>query len=261
VATEQELKEKVALSCQILAQHGLVKGSTGHVSCRVPGENHILVRGRPGVDRGLRFAPPESIMRVDLDGNPVGDTGDVSRVREIFLHTEIYRRRPEVNCVIHAHPPAVILCTIMGVPLRLISATEEPQFRRMLLAGEVPLLGRTITLHTREQTLPMLDMMGSEDVCLMRAHGITAVGTSIERATGTALAVENLARLNWNAALLGRPVPEIPQEDKDEFGRRLGAQAMAPAGDGEGGGWDYLTALLETGLDQPENRDPTFRGV
>jgi len=58
-------RELVATSCRILAQHGLVSGSTGHVSRRIPGSADILVRGRPHVDRGLRFAEPDSIIRVD----------------------------------------------------------------------------------------------------------------------------------------------------------------------------------------------------
>src|SRR5581483_10869662 len=51
--TLESLKEKVALSCRILAQHGLVKGSTGHVSTRHPESANVLVRGRPAADRGL----------------------------------------------------------------------------------------------------------------------------------------------------------------------------------------------------------------
>src|SRR5438132_13803190 len=73
-----ELREKVAQSCRILAQHGLVRGSTGHVSTRVPGSEDILVRGRPRVDKGLRYAEPASIIRVAPDGKTVGDNGGVS---------------------------------------------------------------------------------------------------------------------------------------------------------------------------------------
>ena len=99
-----ELRERIALSCQILAQHGLVKGSTGHVSTREPGTDNILIRGRPRGDRGLRFAEPGCVMRVDLEGTPVGDNGNVNRVSEIYLHTDLYKYRPDVNAVIHAHP-------------------------------------------------------------------------------------------------------------------------------------------------------------
>lgn len=272
MATERELQEKVALSCQILAQHGLVKASTGHASCRVPGEDYVLVRGRPPVDRGLRFAEPESIIRVDLDGKPVGNTGGVRRVSEIYLHTEIYRRRPDVNCVIHAHPPGVVLCTMTDLPLRLISATHEPTMRRFLLQkGGVPVYPRTFTLHTRDETLPMLEVMADSDVCLLNAHGIVAVGTSIERATLTSIALEGFARLNYWASLRGVPLHEIPREDQDELTRRAreerledfhpvgGAPPVGAEHESEAAGWAYLTALLETGTLQFDNLSVGFR--
>src|SRR5438067_11381240 len=93
------LREKVATSCRILAQHAIVKGSMGHVSTRVPGTNDILIRGRPPVDKGLRFADPSCVIRVGPDARPVGPTQGVKRVSEIYLHTEVYNRRPEVNAV------------------------------------------------------------------------------------------------------------------------------------------------------------------
>ncbi len=135
VETVESLKEKVALSCRILAQHGLVKGSTGHVSTRHPESANVLVRGRPAADRGLRYAEPASIIEVDLDGKVVGDAKGVRRVNEIYLHTEVYRRRPDVNAVVHAHPPGVLLCTMTGVTLRPIFGGYEPPGMRMAYKG------------------------------------------------------------------------------------------------------------------------------
>src|SRR5581483_313157 len=91
--TASDLREKIALSCRILAQHGLVKGSTGHVSVRNPGTDDILMRGRPSVDKGLRFAGPSCVIEVDPNGKVVGNTGGVRRVNEIYLHTEVYKRQ------------------------------------------------------------------------------------------------------------------------------------------------------------------------
>jgi ribulose-5-phosphate 4-epimerase/fuculose-1-phosphate aldolase len=251
MATESELKEKVALSCRILAQHGLVKGSTGHVSARVPGRDEILIRGRPAIDEGLRFAEPDSIINVDLGGKVVGDTGGVRRVGEIYIHTEMYRRRPEVNAVIHAHPPGVLLCTMAGVKIRPIFGGYEPPGMRMALEG-LPLFERSITLHTLEETIPFLEVMGSKDVCLMRAHGIAVSGRSVEEATHTAIVLETLARLNWYASMHGE-VPEISDEDKAEFTRR---RREEPREDGGDSGWAYLLRLL----DLPGQFDDTSLG-
>jgi len=243
----RELQEKVAQSCRILAQHGLVKGSTGHVSTRLPQTEEILVRGRPKRDKGLRFAEPESIMRVDLDGQPVGDPGEVRRVSEIYLHTEVYRKRPEVNAVVHAHPPGVLLCTMTGFKLRAIFGGYEPSGMRMGLDG-LPIYDRSITLHTLEETLPMLEVMGEREICLMRAHGILVAGKSVEEVTHRAIVLETLARLNYLASLKG-DVPEISDEDKAEWRRRavVAAEAQREGGGEEGAGssWDYYLTLLD----------------
>jgi ribulose-5-phosphate 4-epimerase/fuculose-1-phosphate aldolase len=245
LAAEAELREKVAQSCRILAQHGLVKGSTGHVSVRVPGRDEIMVRGRPKVDRGLRFAEPDSIINVDLEGRPVGDTRDVKRVGEIFIHTELYKKRPEINAVIHAHPPGVLLCTMTGLTLRPIFGGYEPPGMKMAIDG-LPLFERTITLHTLEETLPFIDVMGNKDVCLMRAHGIAVAGRSVEDATHKAIVLESLARLNYLAALRGVEIPEVPQEDRDVWNERANDTGR-PAAREDDANWPYYLALLEEG--------------
>src|SRR5438046_9147314 len=89
------LREKVATACRILAQHTIVKGSMGHVSTRVPGTNDALVRGRPAVDKGLRFAEPSCVIRVDPDAQPVGPTYGVKRVSEAYRPAEPSERRPD----------------------------------------------------------------------------------------------------------------------------------------------------------------------
>jgi ribulose-5-phosphate 4-epimerase/fuculose-1-phosphate aldolase len=254
------LREKVATSCRILAQHAIVKGSMGHVSTRVPGTNDILVRGRPPVDKGLRFAEPSCVIRVGPDAKPVGATRGVKRVSEIYLHTEVYKRRPEVNAVIHAHAPWVRLCTICNVPLRPIFYEAGPY--NMLMAG-MPTYQRSITLHTLEETLPALDVMGDKNVCLLSRHGVIVAGRSVEDVTTKIIALEDLARNNWLAALHG-DVGDIPEEDKAEFAERAIASAEArerglpdllhPGGfedeerGGERGAWEYYKALLDSGV-------------
>lgn len=242
--TVDELKEKVALSCQILAQHGLVKGSTGHVSTREPGTDNILIRGRPLVDKGLRFAEPSSVMRVGLDdAQPVGDNGDVERVGEIYLHTDLYRYRPDVNAVIHAHPPGVLLCTLNGVKLRPIFSGFEPGAMRIALYDLAPVFDRSITLHTPEETAPFLDLFANHNMALMPGHGVVVTGRSVEEATSRALTLESLARINW-LAHLGGGAPDISDLDKAELRRR---DREPPSGERKGGGWDGLLAILEHG--------------
>jgi 3,4-dihydroxyphthalate decarboxylase len=253
----EHLRDKVATACRILAQHTIVKGSMGHVSTRVPGTDDALVRGRPAVDKGLRFAEPASIIRVGPDAQPVGATYGVKRVSEIYLHTELYKRRPEVNAVIHAHAPWVRLCTINNIPLRPIYYEAPPY--NMLMAG-IPVYPRSITLQRLDETLPALDTMGNKDVCLLSRHGVIVAGRSVEEVVGRMITLEDLARNNWMAALQGE-LDDIPEEDKGVFaGRRVDqAERLARGlpdtlhpGGFDGGGereglWEYYKALLDSG--------------
>ncbi|MEA2641606.1 MAG: 3,4-dihydroxyphthalate decarboxylase [Chloroflexota bacterium] len=254
-----ELREKVATSCRILAQHAVLKGSMGHVSTRVPGTNDILVRGRPPIDPGLRFCEPSSIIRVGADARPIGATRGVKRVSEIYLHTEVYKRRPDINAVIHAHAPWTRLCTICNIPLQTIYFEATPL--RMLDEG-IPIYSRSITLHTLEETAPMMEVMGDHDICILNRHGVVVAGSSVEDVTNKIIELEHIARNNYLASLVGE-VTEIPAEDKAESKRRSIATAQArargepdllhPGGeddDGRGerdGSWTYYKALLDSG--------------
>ena len=136
---------------------------------------------------------------------------------EIYLHMELYKRRPEVNAVIHAHAPWVRLCTINNIPLRPIFFEAGPY--HMLMDG-IPVYPRSITLHTLEETDPALDVMADKNVCLLTRHGVIIAGDSVEDATTRLLTLEDLAHNNWLAALHGE-LEDIPEEDKAENARRV----------------------------------------
>ena len=253
------LREMVATSCRIIAQHRLAKGSTGHVSVRIPGSDDIWVRGRPNVDKGLRFAEPSSIIRVSTkDGMPVGQTRGVSRVSEVYIHTEIMKARPDVNCVIHGHPPACVLCSVNNVPLRPIANDA-----RGLAEQGVDFYPRAITLQAVDEVLPMIEMMGQKNAIILSQHGMVVTGRSVEEATNRAISLEVLARMNWTATLHSGGIREYLEEDIEELERRqrVAAEAAAQGRDrveelhpggvpGEPrntGVWPYLVALLESG--------------
>lgn len=253
------LREMVAMSCQMIAQHRLAKGSTGHVSVRIPGTDDIWVRGRPNVDKGLRFAEASSIIRVNINtGMPVGQTRGVSRVSEIYIHTEIMKARPDVNCVIHTHPPGCVLCSVNSVPLLPISNDG-----RGTAVGGVDFYPRAITLQMVEEVTPMVEMMGTKNAIILSQHGAVVTGRSIEEATNRAIGLEVLARMNWTATLHSGGI--LPQFEADritlEQRRREAQEATAQGRDrveelhpggvpGEPrntGVWPYLVALLESG--------------
>lgn len=234
-----EIRRKVALSCRILAMQGLVRETTGHVSARIPGSNEMFIRGRGDGESGLLFTQPEEVVRVDFDGASIGDDVPVGKPQELPIHGEIYKARPEAQCVVHAHPPGALLCGVTGVELRPIFLAYDPSAASLAFDG-VPVFPRSMTLTRPEEVWPMLEVMGEKNYCLMRGHGITVYGGSIEEATVRAIKLETLARINWQAARQGR-APDVAAED---LGLHSSRGRPANRRDGVGPVWNYYVQLL-----------------
>ena len=110
-ANLKELKEKLAYSCNILAYEGHWDNILGHVSVRIPGQNRILMKPH---SFGFEEIRPQHIIVVDIEtGKKV--EGKHERHSEVFIHTGIMKARPDVNCVVHSHPP---YATALGATMR-----------------------------------------------------------------------------------------------------------------------------------------------
>jgi ribulose-5-phosphate 4-epimerase/fuculose-1-phosphate aldolase len=234
-----ELRRKVALSCRILAMKGLVRETTGHVSARIPDTNEMLIRGRGNGESGLLFTREEDVLRCDFDGSGIADNAAVGTPQELPIHGEIYKARPEAMCVVHAHPPGALLCGITGIELRPIFLAYDPSAARFGFDG-VPVFPRSMTLTRPDEVWPMLEVMGDKTYCLMRGHGITVYGRSVEEATVRAIKLETLARINWAAAQRGG-APDVPAADVELVNSRTSRasrDSVQPV-------WNYYVQLLE----------------
>ena len=219
----EELRSKVALSCRILAMMGLVKEITGHVSARIPDREQMFIRCR-GVDEyGLPFTSVDSIQQVGFDGDGP-NASRFGRMREVSyevpaefpIHGEILRARPEMNCVIHAHPPGILLCGIADVELRPIFGAFDPD--AMLLAEQgIPIFPSSRLITSAEIAAPLVTSMGEKNVCILRGHGIAVAGRSVEEATVRAIKLESLARVSWEVVKAGRQAQDISREDIEGF--------------------------------------------
>ena len=233
-----QLRGKVALACRILAMEGLVKETTGHVSARVPGTERMLIRARGSGESGLLFTSADEVLETDFDGSDVPDGAPLGKPQELPIHGESYKARPDVMAVVHAHPPYILLCGIAEVELRPLFGAFDPAALRFALDG-VPVYPRSILISRPELGQDMLRCMGDHDVCVLRGHGITVHGRSVEEATIRAIKLEALARLNWLAATSGRDVPAISVEDQEFFRSPRGREpSPLPV-------WRYYVTLLD----------------
>jgi ribulose-5-phosphate 4-epimerase/fuculose-1-phosphate aldolase len=243
-----ELKTLVSQSCRIIGKEDMTREPAGHVSARIPGTDRIVIKGRGPGEAALRYTMPDDLMIADMDGKKVGGREDLTSPNEVFIHTELYRARPDVNCVIHVHPTNVVLFTICNRELLPLVGAYDPQSLAMVLDG-IPRYPRSILISSEQLGKDLAGTIGDKSVCLMRGHGITAVGATVQQATIAAWRLDDLAELNYRAALLGNPEP-ISDEDIQVFRGRGGAGRAAREGGPaaavyQNSTWNYLTRWIE----------------
>ena len=221
--TIKELKEKLAQSCNILAGEGHWDNILGHVSARVPKEKKILIKPH---GFGFEEIRPQHLIACDLEGKKI--EGKHERHSEVFIHTEIYKARPEVNCVVHTHPVYATTFGSLRQPLRPISH-EGSIFHEGL-----PLFDYTTALiRTPELGQKLAATLGSSRAVLMKNHGVTVVGDSIEVATLYAVFLEKACRIQLLATASGEP-----SWSSDEDARLKFEQIYTPHR--LGSMWDYF---------------------
>ncbi|HUZ21982.1 MAG TPA: class II aldolase/adducin family protein [Acidimicrobiales bacterium] len=209
-----EARGLVADACRILAMEGLVDEVLGHVSMRVD-EASLLVRCRGPHEHGLLFTSREDIQLASLDGELEDASSPYRLPVELPIHTETLRARPEVGAVVHAHPPEVVLCSITGLEYRpVFGAFNIPA---MKLAGVVPTLDFAGLVRRRERATAMVELMGDAPVCVLRGHGLTAVGATVQQAVVRALNFTALARMTALVTGTGREASLVTDEDLEDL--------------------------------------------
>lgn len=211
-------RESIALACRVLAHRGLADGILGHISLRM-GENRLLVRCRGPLERGLAFTEALDIRLVDLDGNAAAEgelAGGYTIPNELPLHTELLRQRPDINAVVHAHPPQVVAADLAGLSIRpIVGAFDIPGTR--LAARGVPVYPRGVLVRNRQLAAEMLHAMGDRPVVLLRGHGLTSAAGSVEQAVLQAISVDTLARLSLQVTAAGGTLKDLPDSDLVEL--------------------------------------------
>ncbi|MGW4485094.1 class II aldolase/adducin family protein [Amycolatopsis sp. NPDC004368] len=207
----------VSDACRVLAARGLAEGFLGHVSLRVD-EQRILVRCRGPRERGLAWTTPEDIRLVDLDGAAAAD-GELdgwSVPNELPLHTEVLRTDPTAEAVVHAHPPSVVAADLAGLAIRpIVGAYDIPGAK--LAAGGVPVYPRGVLVRNRGLAQEMVAAMGSRPVVVLRGHGLTSRGGSVQEAVLRAVSVDALARMALAVVSAGGRLVDLPPEDLAEL--------------------------------------------
>ncbi len=191
-AAEQdlELRHKLIAAGNILDAADQGDLTRGHVSVRVPGDaSHFYMKPH---SQGLDEITPENIVLCNLAGEKVGGGG--RRHSEVFIHSEIYQRRPDVMSVIHTHPTHAVALSVTGRPLLPISQPSVAFCNGV--DGGVPYFTDTIDLiRTPEMGAAVARALGAASAVFLRNHGVAVVGACLEESTVLALLLEEACRI------------------------------------------------------------------
>jgi HCOMODA/2-hydroxy-3-carboxy-muconic semialdehyde decarboxylase len=201
--------DDLVIASHILAQQGVLDGF-GHVSMRHPGSPDRFLMSR---SLAPALVTADDIMEYDLDGNPIDARGRSSFL-ERFIHSEIYRARPDVNAVIHSHAPAVIPFGVTQVPLRPIIhlagflSEHVPVFDTRRVVGMSNLL-----VETPQIGKALAETLGQDAVVLMRGHGMTVVASALPLVVYRAIYTALDAKLEAEAVALGGQITFLSPEE------------------------------------------------
>jgi ribulose-5-phosphate 4-epimerase/fuculose-1-phosphate aldolase len=200
VNAESALREDLVQACKVLyAVKAAGDGLGGHLSGRLD-EHRILIKPRPVSWSRLT---PDDLIVIDYHGKRIdGAAGERSAVREWPIHTQIYAARPDVRCVLHAHPVASTLMAALGIvvePLDQDCAT---------FVSRLPVLDNSaVSISTPELGDDVARALGNAGALLLKNHGSIVVGKDVASVCVTAHRLEKVAETMLRAASLrGLPV-------------------------------------------------------
>jgi len=221
----KDLKEKLVTACHILDREGITDGY-GHISVRVPGVDAFITIANVSPGCVTR----DRLVMQDFDGNYLG--GVNAPPNEWPIHACILKVRPEVQSVAHTHSKWSTIFSVSNVKLKPLH-----QYGKFLSADGPPIYEGIGLVRTVERGQALAAALGNAPAVLMRAHGDTVVGESVEQVIERTTRLAMLGEWNHLALLHGEPkyltAKELEVYNADQrFPMR---------------GWEYLVSRLDGG--------------
>ncbi len=216
-----ELRAEVCrLNCE-LPRHGLVTWTSGNVSVRDPRSGYVVIK-----PSGVKFedlTPADQVV-VDLDGNVVQGTRNPSV--DAPTHLYIYRKRPDVNGIIHTHSNFATAFAANGKPIPVYLTAMADEFGGPIPCGPYAMIGGEAIGQA------VVEHIGTSPSILLKSHGVFAIGKTGEAALKAAVMTEDVARTVFYALQLGQPEVLPPAEVARAYRRytdKYGQRGAVPA--------------------------------
>lgn len=218
---EYEIKKEMCEIGRRVYNRGMVAANDGNFSVKL-NDNEFLCTPT-GVSKG--FMTPEYICKVDAEGNVIQANKGFKPSSEIKMHMRVYKERPDVNSVVHAHPLYATTFAIAGIPL-----TQPIMPEAVIALGCVP-IAKYGTPSTVEIPDAISEHLQYFDAVLLENHGALSYSDSLLNAYHKMESLEFYARLLYQANMLGGP-QELSQDQVEklyEIRRQFGLPGKHPA--------------------------------
>lgn len=217
VVRESALRQEIIEVGRLMYDKDLIVGVDGNISARL-GDDRLLITPS-GLPKGqLR---PEQLLIVDLDGVPVRylnpQSHSLKPTSELPMHLEVYRQRPDVRAIVHAHPPLSVALSIAGIPMSLAMLPEV-----ILVLGRIPTAPYSLP-SSEENATAIRTLISNHDAIILERHGSLTVGDSPMQAFIRLESVEQNARILFILAQLGGgdPLAAGTELDSAELARLI----------------------------------------
>ena len=219
--SEYEIKQEICEIGRRVYERGMVAANDGNFSVKLS-ENEFLCTPT-GVSKG--FMTPEYICKIDADGKLLEANGNFRPSSEIKMHMRVYKERPDVQAVVHAHPPYATTFAAARIPL------EQPVLSEAVLSlGRVPVAAYG-TPSTQEVPDAVEEYLPYYDAMLLANHGALTYGETLLNAYHKMESVEFYAKILYQVKLLGgaKELTEEQVEDIYEIRRQSAMPGKHPA--------------------------------
>jgi len=226
--------EELVKANRILAHEGVLD-AFGHVSVRHPSDPGRYLMSR---SRGPELVQPDDIHEFTLDSQIVKPI-DARLYGERVIHGEIYKARPEVNAVCHHHAPSILPFCISGAELKPVYHLGATLGEKVPFWDSRDQFGETTLIVAKpEEGTSLARALGPHWIVLMRRHGATVVGKSLEELTFRTIYTARNAAMQIQAHTLGYVSPLTPKETvlAGEYNLKPGPVARA---------WEYWSVRLD----------------
>ena len=218
MSTESGLRADIVEVGRRMYARGYTASNDGNISVRLGGDRLLMTP--KSVCKG--FMTPDMMCITDLDGRKL--QGDRDPSTETLMHLEVYRQRPDVQAVVHAHPPIATGFAVAGIPLNRAVLAEV-----LTTLGSIP-IAEYATPSTQELPDAVRKYIKAHDGMLLANHGALTVGTDLYGAYYKMETIEHFAKISLVARLLGREnlIAREEVERLQELRGTYGIKAPAP---------------------------------